>query len=88
MAAGSSTHKLLEAWISEELPGEVVTAWRDYMQALLPTLSSGHRDKLRSEVLGRAADVASATGGILGLGNKISSSEQAVIDDLSSVFEE
>ena len=42
---------------------------------------------LKSDLLGRARTVAEAAGGILGLGSKVSKSEQAMLEELAHAFE-
>jgi hypothetical protein len=57
------------------------------MVELCAALKPGEKRALRDELLGRARQVAEATGGFLGLGNKISPEEQVVLDELAKVFE-
>ena len=54
--------------------------------ALAPSLSESARNALKNDLLGRAQAVAQAAGGLLGLGNKISTSERAVLDELGEAF--
>ena len=51
-----------------------------------PTLRESARGALKEDLLGRARAVAEAAGGLLGFGNKVSKSEQAVLDDLEEAF--
>lgn len=81
------SYALLQSWL-ENAPGdELKITWRGYVQALIETLSGNERRNFRESVLKRAQTVAAVTGGVLGLGNKISASEQRVLDELASAFE-
>jgi hypothetical protein len=79
-------HQLLEDWLTNRPGGDLLDAWKDYIRALCETLTAETRENLQAQIITRARSVAEATGGILGLGNKISSSEQGVLDDLSAAF--
>ncbi|MBW2418385.1 MAG: hypothetical protein JRH19_07550, partial [Deltaproteobacteria bacterium] len=61
-------------------------AWKDYTVALLGFLGDEAREALGRDMLERAREVARATGGLLGLGRRISDEEQAVLDELEAVF--
>ena len=62
-------------------------AWREYVGALAESLDRAALDALKNDVMGRARGVAEAAGGFLGLGNKVSSEEQAVLDELAKAFD-
>ncbi|MBC8356053.1 MAG: TerB family tellurite resistance protein [Planctomycetes bacterium] len=83
--AESVCRQLLDAWLSEAPGPELVDAWKGYIQALAASASTDAVETLRNDVLDHAREIASAAGGILGLGS-ISKSEQSVIDDLASAF--
>jgi hypothetical protein len=51
-------------------------------------MTPSERQPLRDAVLRQAREVAEAAGGFLGLGSKVSASEQAVLDDLARAFGE
>ncbi len=77
--------ELLEDWLSRS-PGPVLKeAWIGYVGALAEELSPGELRGLRSSVMGRAEKVAKAAGGTLGL-NRISNSEQAMLNELKAAF--
>ena len=82
----SAARKLLEEWIDEGFDPELRKSWQDYVAALVPTLSAPQKSRLKQELIGRAEQVASAAGGMLGL-NKVSAAEREVIDTLASSFE-
>ena len=66
---------------------ELLAAWKSYVAALSEALSQEALTDLKNDLLGRAKLVAEAAGGMLGLGNKISKSEQAMLDELAQAFE-
>ncbi len=79
-------HQLLEDWLTNQPGGDLLEAWKDYIRALCETLTAETKENLQTQIITRARLVAEATGGILGLGNKISTSEQGVLDELSAAF--
>ena len=81
------TYQLLQNWLHQPLTEELKTAWRAYAGALAESLSESQYEAFRSEVLGKAHEVAQSAGGILGIGNKISSVEERVMADLRRAFE-
>ncbi|MEZ6090233.1 MAG: hypothetical protein R3C05_19840 [Pirellulaceae bacterium] len=83
---GTAAHDVLQSWLERKPPHDLLTAWKDYTQSLLKTVSPATVQSLRDDAVGRAEAIATAAGGFLGLGS-ISSSEQAVIDEVRSVFE-
>ena len=84
---GSAGFACLTAWL-DEMPGSQLTAaWSDYVKALAPTLSEDDRQALRDGIVGQARIVAEAAGGFLGLGNKVSETEQAEINRIVAVFQ-
>ena len=85
----SGSYPLFEAWLSKPPGaggGTLLEAWKDYTAALLGFLGDEAREALRRDILGRAREVARATGGLLGLGRRISPEEQAMLDELEAVF--
>ena len=89
-AAGIEPHNgrypLLEHWLKRRPGPEVVAAWQDYIQQLRETMAGEDFESLRREILERAGDVARASGGLLGFGEKISPTEQAVLAELQHAF--
>ena len=73
-------------WLAKKPSRELVTAWKQYVSALLPNLNDNAKQSLKSEILGRAKSVAEAAGGFLGLTARISDAEQRVLDDLEKTF--
>lgn len=83
---GSASFELLQSWLASKPGDELLDAWKGYITALAGTLDETALGKIRDQVIGRAESAAEAAGGFLGLGNKISESEQRVIDDLKQTF--
>jgi hypothetical protein len=83
----SPAYQLLKGWLENRPKMGAVVAWKDYVRAICATLEPPTVFKLKQGVIGRAEKVAQAAGGILGLGNKVSSAEQKCLDDLAKAFE-
>jgi hypothetical protein len=78
---------LLDRWLESRPAESAVSLWKEYVQAVCATLKPETVAKLKEAVIGRARNVASAAGGLLGFGNKVSADEQACLDRLSEAFE-
>jgi hypothetical protein len=87
IAAGTAAHGLLEAWLSKKPDSKLVRAWEEYIAAIVSTLSAEETKSLKADILDRARQVASAAGGFLGIGPRISAAEQDVLDKLERAFE-
>jgi hypothetical protein len=79
-------HQLLENWLATRPDADVLSTWKEYISAICAELIPAEKDQLKHILLDHALDVAKAAGGILGLGNKVSKVEQAVLDDLKGAF--
>jgi hypothetical protein len=82
----SPLHLLMKNWLDHRPSRAAVDAWSKYVVALCATLSPVVVFNLRRAIIGRAEKVASAAGGILGFGNKISAAERSCLDTLSKAF--
>ena len=82
----SESYLLLCNWLKKAPPARLLEAWESYVEALSETLTPDARRTLREDVIGRVRQVAAAAGGFLGLGRKISASEQKVLDRLEKSF--
>ncbi len=82
---GDVSHDLLESWLSERPPANLLAMWKDYVRALVEPMSAEDRGFFKARVLDRARGVAEAAGGFLGMG-KVSAAEQKVLDELASAF--
>lgn len=83
---GSASYKLLSSWLATKPGDELMDAWKDYIVALAGELEKTEFDQIRERVVGRVEAVAAAAGGFLGMGSRVSDSEQKVIDELKATF--
>jgi hypothetical protein len=79
-------YPLLEHWLKKRPKVEALEAWELYIKDLCKRMEKPEIEQLRHELLDRARNVAQAAGGFLGLGNKISQAERAMLDELEQVF--
>lgn len=83
---GSAARAVLEHWLEAD-PGEGLhDLWRDYALALAGELDPFARRMLREALVARSRKVAEAAGGLLGLTNPVSSSEQQMLAEIAAVF--
>ena len=64
---------------------EALSAWKDYVSALISTMDATTRYTLEQELLSRARTVAESAGGFLGIGT-ISSEEEDKLAELARAF--
>ena len=83
---GSSAHTLLESWLKLKPPAALESAWSNYVKALVEGMKAEDKALLKNELLGKARSVAEASGGILGMGSKISKSEADALTKLEAAF--
>ncbi len=83
---GSSAHTLLETWLKLKPPAALENAWANYVKALVEGMKPDDKTLLKSELLGKARAVAEASGGILGMGSKISKAESDALRKLEAAF--
>ncbi len=76
---------LLDSWLTHRPPKKLLDAWMHYVVGLCQSLTPEQRDDLQASLLGRAAKVAEAAGGFLGLG-KISADEKIVLEKMERAF--
>lgn len=86
IARDTPMHQLLDNWLEHRPSRAAVEAWKKYVAALCLTLTPTVVFNLRRAIIGRAEKVASAAGGILGFGSKISTAERHCLDDLTKAF--
>jgi hypothetical protein len=80
-----ASYQLFEGWLARKPPPELVATWKEYVSALSATLTVHAREALKLELLGRRA-VAEAAGGFMGMGQKMSAAEAAVLGELEQAF--
>lgn len=85
-AGGSMDHELLERWLKQRPPPELLEAWMHYMQGLCEQLSQEEVAALKEEFIKHARTMANASGGFLRLSGNISKSESNLFKKLESAF--
>lgn len=83
----SAGYQLLESWLDHRPDGRLLEVWGAFIVDLCAELEESERESLKDQILGRARSVAEATGGFLGLGNKVSNEEQVILAELAKAFE-
>ena len=78
---------LLGNCLNKAPPAGLLEAWESYVAALSETLTPDALETLKKDVIERVRRVASAAGGLLGLGSRLSSSEQKILDRLEKSFD-
>ena len=86
VTAGSATQALLNRWLENRPPENAAQLWTEYVQAVCATLTPETVKKLKQSVMGRAKKTAQATGGMLGVGEKISAAEKSCLERLAKAF--
>jgi hypothetical protein len=83
----TASYVTMECWLEKRPSSDLLEAWKAYIRALKPTLDAVAFSQLKHSILDRAEKVASATGGFLGLGSKVSESERKVLSQLAKAFQ-
>ncbi|CAG1000641.1 hypothetical protein MYXO_02984 [Myxococcaceae bacterium] len=83
---GSKGYDRLAEWIVSDPSDHLEELWLGFVRAACAGLSANEVEQMRDGVLRLASEVAGAAGGFLGLGTKISQSEQAVLDRVAAAF--
>jgi hypothetical protein len=86
LTQGTVEYDLLEGWLARQPDRNLLAAWQGYIEGLCEQLNEEERESLKNEWMGRARAVAEASGGILGLGSKISKQEAQVLEDMERAF--
>lgn len=81
----AQSQELLSSWLSHAPDRALVNAWRSYVATLAQNMTAQQRETLKTEVLGRARNVAAAAGGVLGVG-KVSKAEADKLEELGRAF--
>lgn len=79
-------YTLLQGWLEHKPPAKLLHAWETYVAALAADLNPAQREGMRANIVDRARQVAQAAGGFLGLGPKISVSEEEALQRLERAF--
>jgi hypothetical protein len=83
---GDIEYEILDAWLDRKPQPRLLEAWKHYVEGLCAILTPEERTALKRELLEHARSIAEASGGFLGLGNKISKSEAEVLRTLEDAF--
>jgi hypothetical protein len=86
IAPGSTAYGLLEPWLERRPDPKLLSAWTQLVRDLRDRLDAPEAARLKSSLLDQAHAVATASGGILGLGAKVSDAEAAMLARLESAF--
>ena len=82
----STAGALLEAWLDRRPDPRLLSAWTEMVHAMSEQLGPNEANRLKTELLERASAVAAASGGLFGVGAKVSSSEAAMLAKLEAAF--
>jgi hypothetical protein len=82
----STAGALLEAWLDRRPDPKLLIAWTQLVQAMSEQLGPDEAARLKMGLLDRARAVAAATGGLFGVGSKISAPEAAMLAKLEAAF--
>ena len=86
VARGSMEGDLLEAWLDRRPDPKLLTAWTHLVQGMCEHLDPDGAAGLKTGLLERASAVAAASGGLFGVGSKVSRSEAAMLAKLEAAF--
>jgi hypothetical protein len=86
VARDSTEGALLEAWLDRRPDPKLLVAWTELVRAMSEQLGPDEATRLRTDLLKRARAVAAATGGLFGVGSKISASEATMLAKLEGAF--
>jgi len=85
-AKGSSEYEILSQWMTHKPSKDLLTAWIHYVEGLCEKLSAEEKKELKKDMVDNTRKIAMASGGFIGLGNKISKAEASVLDQLEKAF--
>ena len=84
---GTPAHAKLLSWLDSPPPPRFFERTMEIINRLLELLPEESRTSLQSDVMTASYAVASASGGFLGLGSKVSVDEKALIERFAANFE-
>ncbi len=82
----STEYALLEAWLDRRPDSKLITAWTHLVQGMCEQLGPDGAARLKTGLLERVRAVAGASGGVFGIGSKVSNIEAAVLAQLEAAF--
>ena len=83
---GTAAYALVEAWLERRPERKLLDAWTQLVQAICEQFSAAEASRLQSDLLDRARKVAGASGGVMGIGSRVSSAEAAMLQQLERAF--
>lgn len=86
IARESTAGALLEAWLDRRPDEKLFTAWTQTVQAMRSQLPADAAGRLKTSLLEKARAVAAASGGIFGVGSKVSKAEAEMLAKLEAAF--
>jgi tellurite resistance protein len=86
VAPGSTAQTLLEAWLERRPDPKLLDAWTQMVRGIRDQLGPDEAARLKAGLLDHARAVASASGGVLGIGAKVSGAEAAMLAKLEAAF--
>lgn len=84
IVAGSRVHQQLANWLDEAPAPEFLAQTLRVIRAITALLPTEKREAGRQSLLTFCTNIAAASGGFLGLGNKISAGEQQALDQITT----
>lgn len=85
ISENSPSYMLLQSWTEKKPDASLFESWKQYVGSLTEAMDDASIEKVKSTVMSRVRQVASAAGGFLGIGST-SSVEAAVIDECEKSF--
>ena len=87
VAAGSTAYSLLETWLERRPDPKLLDAWTHLVRGIRDELGPEEAARLKAGLLDQARAVARASGGVLGIGAKVSCAEAAMLARLEAAFD-
>ena len=85
LSEDSPSYQLMNSWMDQRPTQELFEIWQDFYSAYKKTLNRSELDSLSHAIMSSIKNVASASGGFLGLGN-ISDSEQKAMEIIEDIL--
>ena len=82
---GSPGFALLEGWLREIPPANLMDTWSAYAKGIAESLDPTQRTEFRDSILKRSQAVAAAAGGFAGM-NKVSAREKGVLEQIEAAL--
>lgn len=86
VAAGSTAHALLDAWLDRRPDPKLLGAWTHMVRGIRDRLGPDEALRFKAGLLEQARAVASTSGGVLGLGAKVSSAAVEMLARLEAAI--